>query len=167
MFIEKRNKEITQFDRDKIVVAIKKATFGGDFLSPTELKTKGFADKIAQEIELEYSSNDITPTVSDVENRVYFKLVEKGYPEIAKSYEAYRSIREHIREENTTDKAVIGLLNYTNKDVMNENSNKNPIIASTQRDLIAGEISKDIAKRKILPPNIVQAHNDGAIHVHK
>ena len=76
-------------------------------------------------------------------------------------------MKEFKRESNTTDDSILSLLKRTNEDVMMENSNKNPVVAATQRDLIAGEVSKDIARRKLIPAYIVQAHDEGAIHYHK
>ena len=91
---------------------------------------------------------------------VYYKLIDKKNPATAKSYEAYRSVQAYKREANTTDDDIIGLLERTNIDVMDENSNKNPLIASTQRDLIAGEVSKDLAKRKLIDADLVEAHEN-------
>ncbi|MDU0894872.1 MAG: anaerobic ribonucleoside-triphosphate reductase, partial [Anaerococcus sp.] len=96
----------------------------------------------------------------------YYELIKNNNPATARAYESYKSIQAYKREQNTSDNDILGLLNQTNIDVMDENSNKNPLIASTQRDLIAGEVAKDIAKRKLIPAHLVEAHESGAIHIH-
>ena len=94
------------------------------------------------------------------------KLIEKGQILTAKAYEGYRKVREFQRETNTIDKEIYGIVNQTNKEAMEENSNKDATVLATQRDLIAGEFSKDYCRRLLLPPKIVQAHDDGIIHFH-
>ena len=159
--VTKRNGKKTPFDREKIKVAIEKAMH-----SSNGIFVEGQAEKIAKEIE-DYAQGLDTPlSIYDIEEQVYYKLIELNNPATARSYESYKSVQAYKREQNTTDEEILGLLNQTNLDVMNENSNKNAIIASTQRDLIAGEVSKDIAKRKMIPADLVEAHDSGAIHIH-
>ena len=156
----KRDGRKVEFDENKITNAIKKAM---------NSSTGIYIDKQAEEIAKEINKENLTKSeisIYDIENEVYYKLIEKNNPATAKAYESYKSIQAYKREQNTSDKDILGLLNKTNIDVMDENSNKNPIIASTQRDLIAGEISKDIAKRKLIPNHLVEAHESGAIHIH-
>lgn len=156
----KRDGREVRYDGQKIVDAIDKAMkFGSGIYKPEISKEiEEEIEKIEEEVKI--------LNISQIENMVYHKLIEKGQIDTAKSYEAYRAIQEYKREENTTDDSILGLLDFTNKEVMNENSNKNASITSTQRDLIAGEVSKDIARRKLIPSHLVQAHDQGTIHIH-
>ncbi|MDD7305247.1 MAG: anaerobic ribonucleoside-triphosphate reductase [Peptoniphilaceae bacterium] len=158
--VVKRNGLKVDFDKNKIIIAIKKA-----MNSPNGVFVENQAEKIAEEIE-ERSLNKREVSIYEIEDQVYYKLIDKDNPATAKSYEAYRSVQQYKREQNTTDKDIIGLIDRTNIEVMDENSNKNAVIASTQRDLIAGEVSKDLAKRKMIPAELVEAHESGAIHIH-
>ena len=97
---------------------------------------------------------------------MYDRLVHYGQSVTAKAYEGYRAVQEFKRNTNTTDESILSLINKTNDDVMKENSNKNASIAATQRDLIAGEVSKDISRRRLIPSHMVQAHDEGTIHWH-
>ncbi|MEO2601754.1 anaerobic ribonucleoside-triphosphate reductase, partial [Clostridium butyricum] len=124
------------------------------------------ADEISINIYNVFVNEKTPPTVEQVENLVYYELVKNGFEGVAKAYEGYRAVQEFKRHKNTTDEGIISLLNSTNEDVLKENSNKDGNIAATQRDLIAGEVSKDIARRKLLPTNIVQAHDEGILHYH-
>lgn len=156
----KRDGTKVDFNKDKITIAIEKA-----MNSPSGIYVKDQAHKIASEIE-ERSKNKREISIYEIEDLVYYKLIDRNNPATAKAYESYKSVQAYKREQNTSDDEIIGLLNQTNIDVMDENSNKNPIIASTQRDLIAGEVAKDIAKRKLIPADLVEAHESGAIHIH-
>ena len=158
--VVKRNGQKVDFDKEKIKIAIEKA-----MNSPNGVYIENQAEKIADEIE-KRAENKREISIYQIEDQVYYKLIDKKNPATAKSYEAYRSVHAYKREANTTDDDIIGLLERTNIDVMDENSNKNPLIASTQRDLIAGEVSKDLAKRKLIDADLVEAHEDGAIHIH-
>lgn len=160
MKIIKRTGEITKFDKSKIEKAILKAMKYG-----SGIVKKDIAEKIATNIETCFIG-DKQPTVKQVEKMVYHELVNYNQLETAKAYEGYRAVQEFKRHVNTTDNSIISLIGGTNVDVMKENSNKNATLASTQRDLVAGEVSKDIARRKILPAHIVQAHDEGVIHYH-
>lgn len=157
----KRNGNTANFDKNKIAVAIKKAMKNGSGIYEPEI-----ADKIADEIN-EFAKVIKKPlTIQQIEDLVFSKLVENKQKVTAKSYEGYRAVQEFKRINNTIDESVLGLVNKTNKEVLNENSNKNATLVSTQRDLIAGEVSKDIARRKLLSADIVQAHDDGVLHLH-
>lgn len=158
--VVKRNGLKVDFDKNKIVIAIEKA-----MNSPNGVYVENQAEEIAEEIEAR-SENKRQVSIYEIEDQVYYKLIDKDNPATAKSYEAYRSVQQFKREQNTTDSDIIGLIDRTNIEVMDENSNKNPVIASTQRDLIAGEVSKDLAKRKMIPAELVEAHESGAIHIH-
>ena len=156
----KRNGEVVEFDRKKIESAILKAMKHGSGILKEDI-----AEKISKEIEAESKSKK-TLTIHQIETIVYSKLINYNQELTAKAYEGYRAVQSFKRKINTTDDSIIGLLNRTNEEVINENSNKNGILASTQRDLIAGEVSKDIARRKLIPAHIVQAHDEGVLHYH-
>ena len=160
MKVIKRNGEVVEFDRNKIESAILKAMKYGSGILKEEI-----AEKISKEIELEAKSKN-TLTINQIETIVYSKLINYNQELTAKAYEGYRAVQSFKRKINTTDDSIIGLLNRTNEEVINENSNKNGMLASTQRDLIAGEVSKDIARRKLIPSHIVQAHDEGVLHYH-
>lgn len=157
----KRNGERVPFDRDKITVAIEKA-----MNSSSGIYEEGQAAKIASEIEAYAASIQKDLTIYAIEDQVYYRLLKYNNPATARAYENYKTIQAFKRQTNTTDDDVFGLLNNTNLEVLDENSNKNGHVVSTQRDLIAGEVSKDIARRKLIPADIVQAHDSGAIHFH-
>lgn len=157
----KRNGEKVAFDRDKIVIAIEKAMH-----SSSGVYIEDQALEIAKEIEELANSKGLPLSIYDIEGEVYYRLIQNDNPATARAYESYKSVQQYKREQNTTDEDILGLLNETNEDLMDENSNKNAVIASTQRDLIAGEVSKDIAKRKMIPADLVEAHASGAIHIH-
>ena len=157
----KRNGERVPFNRDKITNAIEKA-----MNSSSGIYEEGQAAKIASEIEAYAASIQKDLTIYAIEDQVYYRLLKYNNPATARAYENYKTIQAFKRQTNTTDDDVFGLLNNTNLEVLDENSNKNGHVVSTQRDLIAGEVSKDIARRKLIPADIVQAHDSGAIHFH-
>mgnify|MGYP002724837713 FL=1 len=157
----KRNGERVPFNRDKITIAIEKA-----MNSSSGIYEEGQAAKIAGEIEAYAASIQKDLTIYAIEDQVYYRLLKYNNPATARAYENYKTIQAFKRQTNTTDDDVFGLLNNTNLEVLDENSNKNGHVVSTQRDLIAGEVSKDIARRKLIPADIVQAHDSGAIHFH-
>ena len=157
----KRNGKKVDFDKDKIVIAIEKA-----MQSSSGVYIEGQALEIANEIEKLAGEKELPLSIYDIEEEVYYRLIQNENPATARAYESYKSVQQFKREQNTTDDDILGLLNETNEDLMDENSNKNAVIASTQRDLIAGEVSKDIAKRKMIPGDLVEAHESGAIHIH-
>ena len=157
----KRDGSKVDFDEMKIYQAILKAMKYGSGVTDEVV-----AKKIAHELNYTFEKLETTPTIFQIETYVYLKLIENGHELTAKAYEGYRAIQHFKRETNTTDDSILSLIDLSNEDVMNENSNKNPMIASTQRDLIAGEVSKDITRRKKLPARIVQAHDEGILHFH-
>jgi ribonucleoside-triphosphate reductase len=161
MEVIKRDGTIVPFDKTKIEQAILKAMKYG-----SGMVDEIIAKEISNEIEDSFIISQRRPTIVQIETSVYLKLIEKGHQLTARAYEGYRAIQGFKRETNTTDKSIMGLINLTNEEVMNENSNKNAMMASTQRDLIAGEVSKDITRRKKLPARIVQAHDEGILHFH-
>ena len=161
MEVIKRDGKKVPFQKEKIAAAIEAAMH-----SASGIYQEGVADKIANEIE-EYAENlGHSMTIYSIEDQVYYKLLENDNPATARSYENYKAMQAFKRHINTTDDNIIGLIRKTNIEVMDENSNKNSHVVSTQRDLIAGEVSKDVARRKLIPLDIVQAHDCGAIHFH-
>ena len=156
----KRDGRETKFEKEKIVSAIEKAMKYGSGNYEREVSLK-----IAREIEGVCEVTKVL-NISQIEDMVYHKLIENGHINTAKSYEGYRAVQEHKRENNTTDGSIIELINFENEDLMRENSNKDAVLSSTQRDLIAGEVSKDLYTRKMLPAHLAQAHEEGLIHIH-
>ncbi|GAA0087034.1 anaerobic ribonucleoside-triphosphate reductase [Clostridium sp. CTA-7] len=161
MKVIKRDGSIVEFDKGKIRDAISKAMKNGSGIYLADI-----AKLIASDAEKYFSKQGDTPTIHKIESYVYDRLVHYGQIVTAKSYEGYRAVQEFKRNTNTTDESILSLLNKTNEDVIKENSNKNSVIAATQRDLIAGEVSKDISRRRLIPTHIVQAHDEGIIHWH-
>lgn len=159
--IIKRDGSVVKFDKTKIENAILKAMKYGSGIYEEEM-----AKEIADEIELSFNQTKDVATVNKVEDMVYKNLINHKHELTAKAYEGYRAVQSFKREVNTTDDSILGLLDNSNEDVMNENSNKNGLLASTQRDLIAGEVSKDIARRKLIPAHIAHAHDEGVLHYH-
>ena len=161
MKVIKRDCSEVDFDKSKISIAILKAMKNGSGIVKQKI-----AEDIANEIEEDCKDKDEV-SISDIESMVYDKLITKKQRLTAKAYEGYRSIREFQREnENTIDTEITELLSGESDYWNNENSNKNPRLNTTQRDYLAGIVSKDASRRYILPPEIVQAHDDGLIHVH-
>lgn len=161
--IIKRNGKEVDFDVEKITNAISKANDEMDRIHQlSEYQIEAIADTIAQEVE----KSTHAVHVEDIQDMVETGLMEmRGY-EVAQKYVRYRYKRELKRKSNTTDNGILALLEHINEEVKQENSNKNPIINSTQRDYMAGEVSKDLSKRVLLPEEIVQAHEAGIIHFH-
>ena len=160
MDVVKRNGSKVPFDKSKIRRAILNAMKHG-----SGIIKENIADNIADEIEQEVE-NIVDINIKDIETMVYSKLIAKKQKLTARAYEGYRAVREYQRAKNTIDNKVLGLIDGTNKSTLAENSNKNEYLVSTQRDLVAEEVSKDIALRMMLPPHLAQAHNDGIIHIH-
>lgn len=161
MEIIKRNGKTVKFDKEKIVNAIMKAMNSCGVIEEEKANT------VAESIEIYYESMSETPaTVEKVEELVHHLLSDLGMSEVARCYEGYRAVQEYKRKVNTIDHPIAKLLDETNDELRTENSNKNITILATGRDYIAGECSKDYAKRMILPTEIVNAHDNGAIHYH-
>lgn len=161
MEVIKRDGSIVGFNRNKIRDAVSKAMKNGSGIYMPDI-----AKLITVDAEEYFNAQEETATIYKIEKYVYDRLVHYGQVETARAYEGYRAVHEFKRNTNTTDESILDLLNKSNEDVMNENSNKNPVVAATQRDLIAGEVSKDISRRKLIPAYIVQAHDEAAIHWH-
>lgn len=159
----KRNGKEVSFDISKITNAIQKANDEVDKIHQINIfQISAIAEKIAKDVE--ESSHAVN--VEDIQDLVETGIMEmRGY-EVAQKYVRYRYKRELTRKSNTTDNGILALLDHINEEVKQENSNKNPIINSTQRDYMAGEVSKDLSKRVLLPEEIVRAHEEGIIHFH-
>ncbi|WP_405382524.1 anaerobic ribonucleoside-triphosphate reductase [Phascolarctobacterium sp.] len=160
MKVIKRDGTTVDFDLNKIVVAIQKANIA---VEPEYRIEEEKIHKIAENVQ---ARNRKRLLVEDIQDMVEHSLMDEGKFELAKAYIIYRYQRALVRKANTTDESILSLIRNSNKDVMEENSNKNATMAATQRDLIAGEVSKDLTKRIMLPEKISKAHEEGVLHFH-
>lgn len=166
MNVIKRDGREVQFDKNRIINAITKAS---DDTSKTNEKLALSNDeilKIANRLSNRYRKRNYPSGVEDIQDDVETELMKNGYYEIARNYIKYRRSKEIIRKSNTTDAAILSLISLENEEIKQENSNKNPTINSVQRDYMAGEVSKDLTKRFLLPKEITDAHEKGLIHFH-
>lgn len=166
MKILKRDGREVDYDEKKIISAIAKANDEVGKENSKAMLSGKMIDAIAEEVGNELKHFSYTPKVEDIQDLVENKLIKYGAAVVAKKYIKYRYIHELLRQKNTTDDAILSLVECQNEDINQENSNKNPVINSTQRDYIAGETSKDLAMRVLLPKDIVEAHEQGLIHFH-
>ncbi len=163
MKIIKRNGSEETFDVNKIIIAITKANKSvAEVAQMTPLQI----ERIANSVVLECEKLDRAPSVEEVQDLVEKQIMAHGAFEVAKSYITYRYTRTLVRQSNTTDDKILSLIECNNEEAKQENSNKNPVINSTQRDDMAGEVSRDITNRILLPREIVEAHNEGILHFH-
>ena len=160
MKVIKRDGRAVDYDREKIAVAIEKAN---QEVKPKERATKQEIKDIIKYVE-DLGKKRIL--VEDIQDIIEEKLMEIQKYELAKKYIVYRYTRALVRKQNTTDESILGLIRNENKELAEENSNKNTLLASTQRDYIAGEVSRDLTKRLLLPEKIVKADNEGVLHFH-
>lgn len=160
MYVIKRDGRTVDYDRNKILLAIRKAN---RVVGKDEAVSEEKIEQIIAEIE---ALGRHRMQVEEIQDLIEQKLMAEGRFVLAKAYIIYRYTRELVRKANTTDDSIMSLIHQSNKDVMEENSNKNAYIASTQRDLIAGEVSKDLTKRVLLPEEISKAHEEGVLHFH-
>jgi len=163
MKLIKRNGAEVIFDRDKITAAILKAN---EAVDEDERITAGKIRKIAATVESRCEKLDRAVSVEEVQDLVENELMRSGAFILARAYITYRYKRALVRRTNTTDDQILSLIECNNEEVKQENSNKNPTVNSVQRDYMAGEISKDITRRILLPEDIVKAHEEGLIHFH-
>ena len=163
MKITKRSGQEVPFDITKIENAIRKASQAVDY---KDALSEGRIKLIAEEVAGVCAARDRAMHVEEIQDVVETKLMEFGAKEIAKKYIVYRYKQQLLRQANTTDKQILSLIECNNEDVKQENSNKNPTINSVQRDYMAGEVSKDVSARLLLPADVVQAHKEGIIHFH-
>ncbi|WP_051212857.1 anaerobic ribonucleoside-triphosphate reductase [Butyrivibrio fibrisolvens] len=163
MKIIKRSGEEVIFDGGKIIAAIKKAN-----LTVTEDKRLSDEDIIRIEKEVEAKCNNLTraANVEEIQDLVENALMDAGNNDVARKYITYRYQHALMRKSNTTDDKIMSLIECNNEEVKQENSNKNPTVNSVQRDYMAGEVSRDITRRFLLPPEVVKAHEEGIIHFH-
>ena len=163
MKIIKRNGAETEFDAGKIAAAITKASeasASSERLSEADIRE--MTGKVTATCELLGRA----PSVEEVQDMVEKQIMSHGAFEVAKRYITYRYTRALVRQSNTTDDKILSLIECDNEEAKQENANKNPVINSTQRDYMAGEVSKDLTMRMLLPEDIAQAHEEGVIHFH-
>ena len=151
------------FDITKIIAAITKAN---DVVEESERMTPMQIRRIAESVDLACQKMNRSPSVEEIQDLVEKQIMAHGAFEVAKRYITYRYTRSLVRRSNTTDEKILSLIECCNEEAKQENSNKNPVVNSTQRDYMAGEVSRDITNRILLPPDIVEAHNEGIIHFH-
>nr|WP_325184448.1 anaerobic ribonucleoside-triphosphate reductase [uncultured Oscillibacter sp.] len=163
MNVIKRNGTEVSFDITKIIAAVTKANESipeSSRMTPVQIR------RIAESVELSCQKLERAPSVEEIQDMVEYHIMAHGAFEVAKSYITYRYTRSLIRKSNTTDDKILTLIECNNEEAKQENSNKNPTVNSVQRDYMAGEVSRDITNRLLLPPDIVEAHNAGVIHFH-
>ena len=163
MKIIKRNGAEENFDISKIIMAVTKANAAVeecDRMTPRQIQ------RIAESVELSCQSLGRAPTVEEIQDFVEHQIMAHGAFEVAKRYITYRYTRSLVRKSNTTDDKILTLIECNNEEAKQENSNKNPVVNSTQRDYMAGEVSRDLTNRILLPEDIVKAHEEGIIHFH-
>ena len=163
MIIIKRNGSEVSFDITKIIAAITKAN---DTVEESSRMTPVQIQRIAQSVELSCQKMNRSPSVEEIQDLVEHQIMAHGAFEVAKNYITYRYTRSLVRKSNTTDDKILSLIECCNEEAKQENSNKNPVVNSTQRDYMAGEVSRDLSERILLPADIVEAHREGIIHFH-
>ena len=163
MIVIKRNGTEVDFDITKIIAAITKAN---DSVEESARMTPMQIRRIADFVELQCLKMNRAPSVEEIQDLVEYQIMAHGAFEVAKSYITYRYTRSLVRKSNTTDEKILSLIECCNEEAKQENSNKNPVVNSTQRDYMAGEVSRDLSERLLLPPDIVEAHREGIIHFH-
>ena len=163
MKIIKRNGSEVDFDIMKIISAITKAN---NVVDESERMTPTQIRRIAESVELSCIELGRSPAVEEIQDMVESQIMAHGAYEVAKRYITYRYTRSLVRQANTTDDKILSLIECNNEEAKQENSNKNPVVNSTQRDYMAGEVSRDITNRLLLPQDIVEAHEAGIIHFH-
>ena len=163
MRVIKRNGAEVEFDIVKIIAAVTKAN---DVVDEEARMTPIQIQRIAESVELACQSLGRAPTVEEIQDFVEHQIMAHGAFEVAKRYITYRYNRSLVRKSNTTDDKILSLIECNNEEAKQENSNKNPVVNSTQRDYMAGEVSRDLTNRLLLPEDIVKAHEEGIIHFH-
>ena len=163
MRVIKRNGAEVEFDIVKIIAAVTKAN---DVVDEEARMTPVQIQRIAESVECSCQSLGRAPTVEEIQDFVEHQIMAHGAFEVAKRYITYRYNRSLVRKSNTTDDKILSLIECNNEEAKQENSNKNPVVNSTQRDYMAGEVSRDLTNRLLLPEDIVKAHEEGIIHFH-
>lgn len=159
----KRNGQEVNFSPGKIKKAIEGANKEVD---ETDRISQASLNEIVNEVVLKCDKFPHALSVEDIQNLVEEEIMDGGYFDVARRYIKYRYNRELARKSNSTDETILSLINSTNEEIKQENSNKNPVINSTQRDYTSGEVSKDISRRILLPKDVIDAHDAGIIHFH-
>ena len=163
MKIIKRNGAEVTFDITKIIMAVTRAN---DTVEEADRLTPVQIQRIAENVALQCEKMNRAATVEEIQDMVEHHIMAHGAFEVAKHYITYRYTRSLVRKSNTTDDKILSLIECNNEEAKQENSNKNPVVNSTQRDYMAGEVSRDITERILLPADIVEAHREGLIHFH-
>jgi len=163
MKIIKRSGQEVDFDREKIVIAVTKAN---ESVIPSERMSEIQIKRIAEDVEMAAGNINRSLSVEEIQDMVEDQIMNQRAFSVARRYITYRYKRELVRKANTTDEQILSLIECNNEEVKQENSNKNPTVNSVQRDYMAGEVSKDITRRILLPQDIVKAHDEGLIHFH-
>ena len=163
MKVIKRNGAEVEFDIVKIIAAVSKAN---DVAEEDARMTPVQIQRIAESVEIACQGLGRAPTVEEIQDFVEHQIMAHGAFEVAKRYITYRYTRSLVRKSNTTDDKILSLIECNNEEAKQENSNKNPVVNSTQRDYMAGEVSRDLTNRILLPEDIVKAHEEGIIHFH-
>ena len=163
MKIIKRSGAEVEFDPHKIVVAVSKAN---ESVVPSARMTPVQIKRIAEDVESAALNIKRSLSVEEIQDMVEDQIMNQRAFDVARQYITYRYTRALVRKSNTTDEQILSLIECNNEEVKQENSNKNPTVNSVQRDYMAGEVSKDITRRLLLPPDIVEAHQEGIIHFH-
>ena len=163
MKIIKRNGSEAVFDITKIIIAVTKAN---DAVDEDHRMTAMQVQRISESVVLQCEQLGRSPSVEEIQDMVEHQIMAHGAFEVAKAYITYRYTRSLVRRSNTTDDKILSLIECNNEEAKQENSNKNPTVNSVQRDYMAGEVSRDITSRLLLPQDIVEAHNAGIIHFH-
>ena len=164
MKVIKRNGKEVVFDSNKIKIAVGKASSSME--DPDKMLSEAQIDKIVADVTKECEGLGRAVGVEEIQDMVEFAIMGEGKFDVAKHYITYRYDRQIARQKNTTDDKVFALIDCQNEEVKQENSNKNPTVNSVQRDYMAGEMSKDLTKRFLLPEDIWKAHEEGLIHFH-
>ena len=163
MNVIKRNGTEVSFDITKILSAITRAN---ESIGAEKRMTSTQVRRIAESVELACQELGRSPSVEEIQDLVEYQIMAHGAFEVAKNYVTYRYTRSLVRRSNTTDERILSLIECCNEEAKQENSNKNPVVNSTQRDYMAGEVSRDLSERLLLPKDIVEAHQEGIIHFH-
>ena len=164
LMVIRRNGQEVKYDRTKIKRAITKAN--NESSGDPEALTENQIDEIVEDIESYLCTLSYNPTVENIQDKVIYEIMKKGAFKVAKDYTEYRYKHNMNREASRLDQMILSIVDYDNELIKQENSNKNPQVAPVQRDYVAGEVSKDISERLLIPKDIIQAHEKGLIHFH-
>ena len=159
----KRDGREVEFDKSKIINAISCAN--QEIIKSKQIGPRKI-NQLANVVEEKCAGYKRAIKVEDINDMIEDELICRNYNNLVRAFIQYRYNKELVRKSNTTDDSILSLINLSNEELKQENSNKNPVINSTQRDYMAGEVSKDLARRILLPKDVVKAHDEGTIHFH-